>query len=344
MKQLELDAIDPTSHAEPLARRRLFAWAAAGGALAAVSSLPAPALAGPTPPHGDSDSPRVQYRSVRVKGLDVFYREAGPETAPTLLLLHGFPTSSLMFRDLIPKLAGRFRVIAPDYPGFGQSSFPPASTFRYSFESLAQVLEGFTEKLGLGRYALYVQDYGAPLGFRLALLHPERVSALVVQNGNAYAEGLSELWDPIRAYWREPTPAHREVLRGWLNPHGIRAQYLLGVPKELHARFSPDSWTLDAARLARPGNVDVQLDLFRDYETNVALYPRFQEFLRARKPPTLITWGKYDPFFNVAGARAYLRDVPDAELLLLDAGHFALETHANEIARAMRTFFAKRKI
>jgi len=330
----------------PLPRRQLLEWAGLGGALLGTSLFSRSVEAGPAapPPKASEvpDAPAVRYQSVRVHDLDLFYREAGPPNAPVLLLLHGFPSSSFMFRELIPKLAARYRVIAPDYPGFGQSSFPPATSFRYSFESLARVLEGFTDKLGLRRYALYVQDYGAPLGFRLALSHPDRVSALVIQNGNAYAEGLTPLWDPIRAYWQEPTAAHREALRGFLTPEGIRGQYLLGVPKELQARFSPDGWTLDASRIGRPGNVDVQLDLFGDYQSNVALYPRFQAFFRAQKPPTLIVWGKHDPFFSVAGARAYLRDLPDAELSLLDAGHFALETHANEIARSIRSFLAKR--
>jgi pimeloyl-ACP methyl ester carboxylesterase len=284
----------------------------------------------------------VRYRSARVQGLDIFYREAGPERGPVVLLLHGFPSSSFMFRELIPKLADRYRVIAPDYPGFGQSSFPERGAFAYTFEHLARVMTSFTDALKLSRYALYVQDYGAPIGLRLALARPERVTALVVQNGNAYEEGLSrEAWEPLRRYWREPTAAHREALRQWLSPEGVRQQYSAGLPEPLLRRLSPDTWTLDWARMSRPGNVDAQLDLFGDYQTNVALYPRFHELFRARRFPTLIVWGRHDIFFTPAGAEAYKRDLPDAELVLLDAGHFALETHADEIAQRMRTFLAR---
>jgi pimeloyl-ACP methyl ester carboxylesterase len=300
---------------------------AAAAAAAAAAAEPAPA---------------IEYRAVFVDGIRVAYREAGPRDAPTLLLLHGFPSSSFMYRDLIPRLADRWRVIAPDYPGFGDSDFPPPGEYEYTFAQLARTLDRFTAELSLSHYALYIQDYGAPIGLRLALAHPERVSALIVQNGNAYEEGLSGAWDPLKAFWRDPSRDNRERLRGWLTPAGIRQQYLAGVPEALHARFTPDTWTLDWARLSRPGNLDMQIGLFGDYRANVALYPRFQEFLRTRRPPTLIVWGRHDPFFTEAGAGAYLRDLPDAELHLLETGHFALETHAAEIAALMRDFLARR--
>lgn len=287
-------------------------------------------------------STSVEHRAVYIDGVRIFYREAGPRDAPTLLLLHGFPSSSYMFRDLIPRLADRWHVVAPDYPGFGDSDFPPPGEYEYSFAQLSRTLDEFTATLGLERYALYIQDYGAPLGLRLALAHPERVSALIVQNGNAYEEGLSGAWDPLKAFWRAPSRENRERLRGWLTPEGIRQQYVAGVPEAQLTRFAPESWTLDWARLSRPGNLDVQIGLFGDYRGNVELYPRFQDFLRTRRPPTLIVWGRHDPFFTEAGARAYLRDVPDAELHLLNAGHFALETHSAEIAKLMRDFLARR--
>lgn len=284
----------------------------------------------------------VHHRTVIVDGVRLFYRESGPADAPVLLLLHGFPTSSFMYRDLMPRLSDRWRVIAPDYPGFGASDFPAATAYEYTFANLAHTMERFTEELGLRRYALYIQDYGAPVGLRLALSHPDRVSALIVQNGNAYEEGLSGAWDPLKAYWRKPTPATREELRGWLTEEGMRQQYLAGMPDSEVEKFSPDTWTLDWLRLSRPGNIDVQIGLFGDYRSNVALYPQFQEFLRTRRPPTLIVWGRFDPFFTEAGARAYLRDVPDAELHLLDAGHFALETRGAAIAATMRDFLERR--
>lgn len=281
---------------------------------------------------------QIRSQTANVSGLDIFYREAGPKDAPTILLLHGFPASSRMFRNLILALADQFHLAAPDYPGFGYSSFPDPEQFPYSFETYATRMDRFTQAVGLNRYALYIQDYGSPVGLRLALLHPERVSALIVQNGNAYEEGLSPEWDPIKAYWRKPTPANREKLRAWFNPEGTRLQYIAGVPEEQIPLFSPDSWTLDWTLLSQPGNIDLQLDLFGDYRTNVALYPQFHAFFRERRPPTLIVWGKHDPFFTVAGAEAYKRDLPDAELHLLDAGHFALETHGDEIAQRIRQF------
>jgi pimeloyl-ACP methyl ester carboxylesterase len=304
----------------------LAAWALGAGTAAAA-------------PAGDT---AVKHRTARVEGIDVFYREAGSSDAPTVLLLHGFPTSSSMFRRLIPALADRYHVVAPDYPGFGQSAFPDRAVFAYTFENLARTVDAFTRAIGLERYALYVQDYGAPIGWRLALAHPERVTALVVQNGNAYDEGLSDAWAGIRAYWQEPSEAHRAALRVFLDREALRQQYLGGVPEALHPLIPPDTWTLDWAALSRPGNVDVQLDLFYDYRTNVALYPKLHELFRARRFPTLVAWGRYDPLFTVAGAEAYKRDLPDAELHLLETGHFALETHAEAIAALMRDFLGRR--
>lgn len=247
-----------------------------------------------------------------------------------------------MYRYLFDALADRFHLVAPDYPGFGHSSFPNAKRFSYTFANHAMVVDKFTQTLGLENYTLYLQDYGAPIGLRLALQHPERVTALIIQNGNAYEEGLSSEWEPIKAYWHEPTLVNRAKLRNRLNPDGIRLQYVAGVPESQIPLFSPDTWTLDWSFLTRPGNIDVQLDLFRDYQTNVALYPEFHKFFHTYRPPTLIMWGKYDPFFTVAGAEAYRRDLPDAELHLLDAGHFALETHSLQITGLIRGFHDNR--
>lgn len=280
--------------------------------------------------------PEVTHRSVDVDGLRVFYREAGPADAPVILLLHGFPTSSHMFRRLMPLLAGSFRLVAPDLPGFGFTDQPSRDTFAYTFDNLAKTIERFTAVVGLTRYALYVFDYGAPVGFRLAMAHPKGVTAIISQNGNAYAEGLSDAWDSIQRYWREPTPAHREALRSLLTLEATRWQYVHGVPDE--SLVAPETWTLDWALLQRPGNDEIQLDLFRDYAKNVALYPAFQAHLAIHRPPTLAIWGRHDPFFLPAGAEAYRLHNPGAEVRLLDTGHFALETHAAEIAGAIRTF------
>ena len=310
-----------------------------------LTAAAALAVAGVTLPAQAADTEaeqRVQYRVADIDGVKVFYREAGPRGAPAVLLLHGFPSSSHMYRDLIPTLADRYHVVAPDYPGFGYSDFPDPRQYRYGFDSYARLVKRFTEQLDLTRYAIYVQDYGAPVGLRLALLAPERISALIVQNGNAYEEGLSPGWDPLKTYWREPTLTNREKLRSWLGDEGIRAQYTAGLREDQIALLSPDTWMLDRALLARPGNQDLQLDLFADYRTNVALYPAFQAFFRERRPPTLIVWGQRDPFFTLAGAQAYKRDLPDAELHLLDAGHFALETHGSEIASLVRDFLGRR--
>lgn len=307
-------------------------------ALLASLALLSPAV----PALASAPATTVQHRSIAVDGVGVFYREAGPRGAPVVLLLHGFPSSSHMYRHLIPALADRYHVVAPDYPGFGYSDFPDPKRFRYSFDSYARLMQRFTQQLQLPRYAIYIQDYGAPIGLRLALRAPERVSALIVQNGNAYEEGLSSGWDPLKAYWRDPTAANREKLRGWLDDEGIRAQYTAGMSEAQIERLAPDTWMLDRALLARPGNVDLQLDLFGDYRTNVALYPKFQAFFRERRPPTLIVWGRNDPFFTPAGAQAYRRDLPDAELHLLDTSHFALETHGAEIVALIRDFLARR--
>lgn len=284
----------------------------------------------------------VKHRRISVDGLDIFYREAGPKEAPALLLLHGFPTSSHMFRHLIPALATQYRVIAPDYPGFGFSAFPDKSRFPYSFAAYAELMAKFTDAVGLQRYAIYIQDYGAPVGLRLALLRPDRITGMIVQNGNAYDEGFSADWAPLKAYWQTPSSENREKLRGWLNEEGTRLQYVAGLPEAQHERFAPENWVLDWMLLNRPGNIDLQLDLFGDYKTNVALYPEFQKFFRERKPPTLIVWGKHDPFFTVAGAMAYKRDIPDAEIHLLDAGHFALESHTAEITGLIQDFLRRR--
>jgi pimeloyl-ACP methyl ester carboxylesterase len=281
----------------------------------------------------------VAYRHAVAGGIRIFYREAGRADAPALLLLHGFPTSSHMFRDLIPLLADRFRVIAPDLPGFGFSDAPDADSFTYTFDRLAEVMDAFTDAVGLSRYALYVFDYGAPVGFRLALKHPERIAAIISQNGNAYLEGLSEGWSPIKAYWQEPTAENRFALRSFLTPETTRWQYVHGVRDE--SLVAPESFTLDAALLARRGNDEIQLDLFGDYASNVALYPAFQAYFRAHRPPLLAVWGKNDPFFLPAGAEAFRRDIPDAKVVFFDTGHFALETHAREIADAIGGFLGR---
>jgi pimeloyl-ACP methyl ester carboxylesterase len=280
----------------------------------------------------------IEYRSANVDGLKVFYREAGAADAPALLLLHGFPSASHMFRDLIPLLADRFHIVAPDLPGFGQSDMPARANFAYTFDHLAEIIGRFTEVIGLDRFAMYVFDYGAPTGFRIAVKHPERITAIISQNGNAYEKGLSEGWTPIRAYWQEPSQANREALRAFLTPETTRWQYTYGVANE--TTVSPDGQSLDNYYLARPGADDIQLDLFGDYKSNVALYPVFQNYFRTHKPPFLAVWGKNDPFFVPPGAEAFRRDIPNAVVRFFDTGHFALETHAKEIAAAIRDFLA----
>jgi pimeloyl-ACP methyl ester carboxylesterase len=278
----------------------------------------------------------IKYRSTDVDGLNIFYREAGATNAPALLLLHGFPSASHMFRDLIPLLADRFHIVAPDLPGFGQSDMPARTNFTYTFDRIAGVIDRFTEAIGLKRFAIYVFDYGAPTGFRIAAKHPDRITAIISQNGNAYEEGLSEGWNPIRAYWKEPSRANREALRAFLAPETTRWQYTHGVTDE--ATVSPDGLSLDNFYLARPGADEIQLDLFGDYKSNIALYPAFQNYFRTHKPPFLAAWGKNDPFFLPPGAEAFKRDIPGAVVRFFDTGHFALETHATEIAAAIRDF------
>jgi pimeloyl-ACP methyl ester carboxylesterase len=281
----------------------------------------------------------VRYRTQSVGDVEVFYREAGPPDAPTILLLHGFPTASHMFRDLIPLLAGRYRAIAPDLPGFGNTKAPPRGQFAYTFDNLAHVIGGFIEALDLQRYALYVFDYGAPTGFRIARAHPERVTAIISQNGNAYLEGFSDAWRPWQTYWREPTQEHREACRVSLSRKVIREwQYFNGADA---SRVSPDGYTLDIAYMARPGAEEIQLDLVLDYRSNVALYDAFQAYFREWQPPFLAAWGRRDAHFIPAGALAFQRDLPDAEVHLLDAGHFALETHAEDIGRLILDFLGR---
>jgi pimeloyl-ACP methyl ester carboxylesterase len=283
--------------------------------------------------------PSITYRTVQVDALNVFYREAGAPGAPKLLLLHGFPSAGHMFRDLIPLLADRFHMVAPDLPGFGQSDMPVRSQFKYTFDNIARVIDRFTEVVGFDRFALYVFDYGAPTGFRLATWHPERITAIISQNGNAYEEGLSDGWNPIRAYWEEPSTANRNALRTFLAPETTRWQYTHGVPDA--ARVSPDGLSLDNFYLARPGADEAQLDLFGDYKSNISLYPAFQDYFRTHKPPFLAVWGKHDPFFLPAGASAFKRDIPRADVRFFDTGHFALETHAEPIALAIREFLSR---
>ncbi|WCT73065.1 alpha/beta hydrolase [Sphingomonas naphthae] len=281
----------------------------------------------------------VQYRTLRVGAVEVFYREAGAADAPVLLLLHGFPSASHMFRDLIPRLADRYRLIAPDLPGFGKTRAPERGAFTYSFDALAGVLEGFVDALGLDRFALYIFDYGAPVGLRLAMRHPERISAIISQNGNAYEDGFSDEWGAWQAYWRDPSDAHREACRASLSPDTIRSwQYGTGADPAL---LSPDGYELDIAYMARPGAEEIQLDLILDYRSNVALYPAFHAYFRAHRPPLLAVWGRHDPAFIPAGAHAYTKDLPDAEVHLLDTGHFALETHHREIADHIGEFLGR---
>jgi pimeloyl-ACP methyl ester carboxylesterase len=283
--------------------------------------------------------PDVAYRTADVDGFTVFYREAGAADAPTLVLLHGYPSASHQFRELIPLLADRFHIVAPDLPGFGKSDMPPRDAFGYTFDHLADVIDRWTEVLGLDSFAVYVFDYGAPVGFRIAARHPERITAIITQNGNAYEEGLSDGWNPIQAYWKDPSQANRDAIRTMLEPQTTIWQYTHGVPDP--TRVSPDGYGLDNYYLTRPGNDEIQLDLFLDYASNVALYPAWQRYFRASRPPLLAVWGKNDPFFLPAGAEAFKRDIPDADIRFLDTGHFALETHVEEVATAIGEFLTQ---
>ncbi len=312
----------------------------AGFAGAAALGLVVTAIAGQPEDAAAPASPRVYHRTVEIEGQKIFYREAGPADAPTILLLHGFPTSSHMFRNLIPALADEFHLIAPDYPGYGNSAMPPLDEFDYSFEHFARIVETLTDTLGLERYSLYLMDYGAPVGFRLATSRPERVQALIVQNGNAYEEGLREFWDPIKAYWADPTADNAVPLRGLLTLDATKWQYTNGV-RDAEV-ISPDNWTVDQVLLDRPGNDEIQLAMFYDYRTNVPLYPQWQQYLRSYQPPTLIVWGANDYIFPPEGAHPYKRDLRDLEFHLLETGHFALEEDGDQIARLIRSFLHRR--
>jgi pimeloyl-ACP methyl ester carboxylesterase len=301
-----------------------------------------PATATELSPPGEPAAPaytQTQHKTITVDGLEIFYREAGPADAPTILLLHGFPTSSHMFRNLIPALSDRFHVVAPDYPGFGNSAQPGVDEFDYTFDRLADVTEQFVEKLGLQHYSLYLMDYGAPIGFRLAERHPERVESLIVQNGNAYEEGLREFWDPIRKYWKERTPGNAQALAGFITPDGVKWQYTHGVRNA--AAISPDNWNVDLRHLTRAGNPAIQLALFYDYQNNVPHYPAWQAYFRKHQPPTLIVWGKNDYIFPAEGAYPYKRDLANLEFHLLDTGHFALEEDGAVIAATIRRFLTR---
>jgi pimeloyl-ACP methyl ester carboxylesterase len=315
-----------------MTRRNFFAK---GASALAVTAVPASAAAPKTKATGIAVT---HVKRVQADGVSVFYREAGPSDAPVVLLLHGFPTSSFQYRELIPRLADKYRVIAPDLPGFGFTEIPAERGYVYNFENLAKTIEAFTEALQLKHYALYVFDYGAPTGFRLAMAHPERVTAIVSQNGNAYEEGLGDAWAPIQRYWREPTLENRNAIRPGLTPEGMKHEYSVGIAHP--ERIAPEGYTLDGALLQRPGNVDIQLDLFLDYANNVKLYPAFQQYFRTSKPPLLAIWGEHDLYFIPAGAKAFKRDIPDATVQFLDTGHFALETNVEDVAEAMRGFLA----
>ena len=291
-----------------------------------------PSLGNPT----TAEPAKVLHRTIEIDGLEIFYREAGPESAPTILLLHGFPTSSHMFRNLIPALADQFHLVAPDYPGYGNSAMPGMDEFDYTFDRMAEIVEKLTDKLGLKKYSIYLMDYGAPIGFRLAAKYPDRVQALIVQNGNAYEEGLREFWDPIKKYWKEPTPENEVALRGLLTIGATRWQYTTGV-REKEA-ISPDNWRIDQSLLDRPGNSEIQIAMFYDYRTNVPLYPQWQEYFRKHQPPTLIVWGKNDPIFPEEGAHPYKRDLENLDFHVLETGHFALEEDGDVIAGLIREF------
>ncbi|HEY2616121.1 MAG TPA: alpha/beta hydrolase [Acetobacteraceae bacterium] len=326
------------SDVPPMVDRRQLVWAvptlAAGFAALRSASAAGPPPAGPAAP-----SSVTHYRTMKVGGINIFYREAGPPSAPVVLLLHGFPTSSHMFRNLIPALSDRYHVIAPDYPGFGQSDMPDRANFAYTFDRFGELVGGLLDQLGVARYAMYVMDYGAPVGWRLALKRPERIAALIVQNGNAYDEGLKEFWDPIKAYWSDHSEAHRKALYVLVAPETTKFQYTDGVSDV--SRISPDNWVHDQALLDRPGNAELQMDLFYDYRTNLPLYPTVQAYFRKYQPPTLIVWGKNDKIFPADGAYPYKRDLRKLEFHLIETGHFALEDRADEMVPLIRAFLAR---
>ena len=309
-------------------------------ALLALTAAFSPAHAAepkaPTPVHA------TMHKTIKVDGLDIFYREAGPADAPVVLLLHGFPTSSHMFRNLIPALSDRYHVIAPDYPGYGHSSMPSVTEFNYTFDNLANVVEAFTEKLNLKSYSLYLMDYGAPVGFRLAAKHPERVKSLIIQNGNAYEEGLREFWAPFKTYWKDSSDKNAEALRNLLTLEATKWQYTHGTRQV--ETISPDNWLVDQTQLDRPGNKDIQMALFASYASNPPLYPKWQEYFRKHQPPTLIVWGKNDLIFPADGAEPYRRDLKNLEFHLIDTGHFALEEEGRQISSLIRGFLAKQKL
>jgi len=335
--------------ASNLGRRTALLASAVGAASVLGASLAGTSSHAATPSKSAADKETnmsrndafpISYHTEKVGNVEVFYREAGAKDAPVLLLLHGFPSASHMFRDLMPLLANQYRVIAPDLPGFGNTKAPPRGQFDYSFENICKVIEGFTEALNLNKYSLYVFDYGAPTGLRLAVANPEKVTAIISQNGNAYLKGFSDQWGPWQTYWREPTAANREACRGSLSPETTR-DWQYGTGSDL-SKLSPDGYNLDIFYMARPGADDIQLDLILDYRSNVAAYPAFQKYFREHQPPLLAVWGKHDPAFIPPGAQAYKKDLPEAEVHLLDAGHFALETHASEIAAYIRDFLGRK--
>jgi len=288
----------------------------------------------------EAPSPGLTYKTVEVNGLSIFYREAGSESAPTLLLLHGFPTSSHMFRNLMTELSDSYHMLAPDYPGFGNSEQPPMKDFDYTFENLSNIIEGFLDTLGVKKYSIYLMDYGAPIGFRIAAKYPNRVETLIIQNGNAYEEGLREFWDPIKKYWKDRTSENAKPLAEFITPEGVKWQYTHGV-RDPQA-ISPDNWNVDLRHLTREGNPAIQLALFYDYQSNVPLYPSWQAYFRKHQPPTLIVWGKNDYIFPAEGAHPYKRDLKDLEFHLLNTGHFALEEDGHEIAKYMRDFLGRK--
>lgn len=336
---MKLSIHRPSLRAFAVTRLSALSILLAGSVLAATASV---ASAVDLRPAAAATSHPILHRTVKVQGLDIFYREAGPVDKPTVLLLHGYPTSSFMFRNLIADLSADYHVLAPDYPGYGMSEQPSLATFAYTFENMALLVEGLLRELKIEKYSIYLMDYGAPIGFRIAAKHPEKVSALIIQNGNAYDEGLREFWIPIKKYWNDHTEKNGAALEGFHSLAGLKWQYTHGVVDV--AKISPDNWNLDLSHLTRPENAKIQLAMFYDYRTNVTLYPAWQKYFRQHQPPTLIVWGKNDHIFPPEGAHPYLRDLPKAELHLLDTGHFALEEEGPTIARLMREFLARQKL